>query len=62
MTLGTSRLRLPLPLPQRLPHAVVTATRPALAWLDKITSNHAPCLVASLVRGPCGGHVAKDAG
>ena len=49
-------------LPQRMPHAVVTATHPERAWLDKITSNRYTGLVASLVACPCGVQVAKDAG
>jgi hypothetical protein len=45
-----------------MPHAVVTATRPERAWLDKITSSRYTCLLASLVAYPCGVQVAKAAG
>jgi hypothetical protein len=62
MTVGTSQLRLTPLLPPRMPHAVVTATRPERAWLDKITSNRYTCLVASLVGSPGGVQVAKDVG
>jgi hypothetical protein len=62
MILGTRRLRLTPLLLQRMPHAVVTAMRPELAWLDKIISHRYTCLGASLVGCPCGGQVAKDAG
>lgn len=61
MTVCKSRLCLKAPTSQRTPHAVVSATRPERAWLDKSTSTRYICLVASLVACPCRVHVAKDA-
>ena len=57
---GKSRLRLKPPINAQR-HAIVTATRPDRAWLDKITSTRDICLVASWWRVPVRVAVAKDA-
>jgi transposase len=51
MLLGKSRLCLQPPTTPRIPHAVVTAARLELAWLDKIISHRYTCLIAFLLRG-----------